>query len=56
MIINIDKKTNLLVDIGDKKSSPELIEELREKYMVESMFSSLNSTRAPTSMNKKIEK
>ena len=34
MLINIDRKTNLLVDIGNKEPTPELIEELREKMRV----------------------
>ena len=43
MLINIDKKTNLLVDIGNKEPTSELIEKLRKKLCVGRMFSSVDS-------------
>lgn len=43
MLINIDRKTNLLVDIGDKKPTQELIEKLRKKLCVGRMFSSVDN-------------
>ena len=42
MLINIDKKTNLLVDIGDREPTPELIEELRKKMRVGKMLPTID--------------
>lgn len=44
MLINIDKKTNLLVDIGDKKPTQELIDELRKKMRVGRMLPTIDTT------------
>lgn len=44
MLINIDRKTNLLVDIGDKEPTPELIEKLREKLRVGRMSPTIDTT------------
>lgn len=44
MLINIDKKTNLLVDIGDREPTPELIEELRKKMRVGKMLPTIDTS------------
>lgn len=44
MVINIDRKTNLLVDIGDRKPTPELIEELRKKMRVGRMLPTIDTS------------
>ena len=44
MLINIDRKTNLLVDIGDKEPTPELIEKLRKKLRVGRMSPTIDTT------------
>ena len=44
MLINIDRKTNLLVDIGDKQPTPELIEKLGEKMRVGKMSPTIDTT------------
>ena len=42
MLINIDKKTNLLVEIGEKEPTQQLIQELRERYRVGRMLPTIN--------------
>ena len=44
MLLNIDKKTNLMVDIGDKKPTEELIQKLRKRYNVGKMTFNLETT------------
>ena len=56
MLINIDRKTNLLVDIGHQKPTPELIKELRKKYMVGRMLSNLEGYNSPNRMNNTLRK
>ena len=42
MLINIDKKTNLLVEIGEKEPTQQLIQELRERYRVGRMLPTID--------------
>ena len=46
MLLNIDKKTNLLVDIGDREVTPELIAKLRKKLGVGNPLSNLDRYQA----------